>query len=100
MQHPDHAGLGPHQGIGIVFHLMSPEIVGDETVDLGELAREQAHQIDHVYALIQQNAASGDLPIGAPIGRLAVTDEFGLPVDATPNSPLCTTSSASRTESW
>ena len=60
---------------------MAPKIVGNEAVDLIELAGEQAQQVDHVDALVKQHAAAGQLAFGAP-GGLAEGDKLGLAVDA------------------
>ena len=70
-----------HQGVGVVLHVVVPERVGDETVDLGELPGEQAQQVHHVDSLVQQHAAAGKRPLGAPRG-LAEGDRLRLAVHA------------------
>ena len=42
---------------------------------IGELAREQPHQVDQVDALIEQYATAGDLSLGTPVA-LVESDDF------------------------
>src|SRR5580692_6308877 len=79
IKHAHHAVSGTHQRVGIVLDVIAPVVVGNEAVDFGEITAEQAHQVDHVYALVQQHTASSDRTFGAPAG-LIEGDHLGLAV--------------------
>ena len=49
-------------------------------MDIDELAGEQPHHVDHVYALVEQDPPAGDLALGAPV--LVEADHLRLAVHA------------------
>src|SRR5450755_2980500 len=67
MKHCYNAVICAHEGVGVVFDVVTPMRVRNVRVDVDELPGEESHHIQHVDALVQQNAAAGDLPPCAPI---------------------------------
>ena len=80
VDHRDAARLGAQQGEGVVLQGAVPERGRAHALDLGELAAEVAEQVEHVDALIEQDAAADQGRVAAPGRRIG--GPFGLAVDA------------------
>src|SRR5271167_896114 len=78
MQLGDNSICGPHQRVGVVLDIVTPEGVGDISVYVHKITGKQAHHVDHVYSLIEENSSTGDLPLGPPV--LIKADHLRLPV--------------------
>src|ERR1700689_2424055 len=82
IQHANDAIRRSQKRVGVVLNVVAPVTVGYKAMDLAKLAPEQSHEVDHVYALIEQHASSGNLAFGAPV-RLIERNEFSLSVHPT-----------------
>ena len=76
VQQGDDAVARPHERVRVVLDVVLPVPVRDEAVDVDELAREQTHQVDHVDALVEKNAASARASAwsASPCPKLTIFD--------------------------